>query len=142
MKLLQQSSAYSGPHTQAWASAEHPKDFVPDSQLLAYVSLINCMTNVPDAASLVCSVVCEGEGEDPCTHLLCAVAPRALKQLCTPDEGKEVFKQNYAVLKPFITLTGTSTNSLCHSLVSLSCVTSNAEHHGMCLCPLEYVSNT
>ena len=43
--------------------------------------------------------------------ILCAVAPRAFRQLSLPDEGKEMFKQNYAVLKPFISLTGTSTNS-------------------------------
>ena len=99
MKLLQQLSARQTP--QALAAHCAQDHTLAHSELPVCAIIIDLVTTASGADHLVCSQVCKGQSYWP--ELLCGVASQGLDRAAS-----NTFAQNYAVLKPLISLIGTS----------------------------------
>ena len=99
MELLQQLSSYQTPRALAARCAQN--NTLVDSELPVYGIIIDYMTTALGADHLVCAQVCKGQG--CCPELLCLVANQGLDRAAT-----NTFQQNYTLLKPLISLIGTT----------------------------------
>ena len=99
MKLLEHLSLYQTPGAVAARCAEDHT--LIHSEVPVYAIIIGVMTTALGADHLVCSQVCKGRG--CCPELLCVAAGRGLDRAAS-----KTFQQDYTVLKPLISLIGTS----------------------------------
>ena len=97
MKLLQSACQMPGALVARCAQ----DDTFVHSEMPVCAIILDCMTAALGADHLVCSQVCKGQG--CCLELLGAMATQGLDRA-----AYKLFKQEYTLLKPFISLIGAS----------------------------------